>query len=121
MQCPFCQQDMTSIDNVNVDSETPPPRQSMVWVCRNCPLEVRVMAEKDTETERHWIAKHTSIFLYHKDKRYCLHWDHIKKSFDIRDCSASSGLGIILQTKVQPTSITPDNAYDKFLTYLTFS
>jgi hypothetical protein len=116
MQCPFCQQDMKSIDN-----GTPGPQLSMMWVCKKCPQEVRISAEKDAETEQHWITKHTSIFVKHKEKEYCLHWDHLNKSFDIRDCSATSGMGIVLRIGVMPNSITPSNAYEKFLTYITFS
>jgi hypothetical protein len=116
MQCPFCQLDMKSIDN-----GTPGPRLSMFWVCKNCPHEVRISAEKDIETEQHWITRSMSIFVFHKDKEYCLHWNYIGKVFSIVECSATSGLGIVLSLKTMPTTVTPENAYDKFLTYITFS
>ncbi len=116
MQCPFCQQDMKAIDNGNS-----PPRLSMVWICKQCPNEVRIQAEKDTETEQHWINKHMSIFVKYNDKEFCLHWDYINKQFDIRDTGKSTGTGYIFRTQVMPTTVTPTNALDKLRIYIVFS
>lgn len=115
MQCPFCQQDMKAIDNGKA------PKLAMVWVCRKCPKEVRVMAEKNVETEV-WTATHMSIFVEHKEKEFCLHWDYVNKSFDIRDTAKSSGRdSYIFKTAVMPTTVTPTNALDKLQIYLIFS
>src|SRR5271169_3185728 len=105
MQCPYCQQEMKSLDNGN-----PPPQLAMTWICKKCPNQVRVMGEKEMETE-HWAIKHMSIFVHHAGKEYCLHWDYINKYFDIRDTATSTGRhSYIFRIDTLPTTVTPDNA-----------
>lgn len=117
MQCPFCRQEMKSIDNGQ-----PPPRLAMTWICKLCPSEVRVMSERTIEADAPWMIKHMSIFVLYNDKEYCLHWDYINKYFDIRDTATSTGRNsYIFRTYVMPDSVTPDNALEKLKTYLIFS
>jgi hypothetical protein len=116
MQCPFCKAEMKAIDDGK-----PPPRLAMTWVCKQCPNEVRQMAEKDVDTEE-WHVKHLSIFVRHNDKEYCLHWNYVNKHFDIRDIARFTGRdSYIFRLNVLPDSITLDNALDKLKTYLLFS
>lgn len=116
MQCPFCHYDMTSID-----SGRPLPQLSMIWVCKQCPNEVRIIAEKDVETEQHWLIKHMSIFVKNGDKQFCLHWDYFRKYFDICDTNKTHGPdSYIFRTQVMPTTITPSNALDKLKIYILF-
>lgn len=106
---------MKSIDNGSA------PRLTTIWVCHQCPNEVRLLAEKDTETEI-WKNRHLSIFVEHNEKEYCLHWDYINNWFDIRDTAATFGHNnYIVRLSIMPHSITPTNARDKLITYLIFS
>jgi hypothetical protein len=113
MQCPFCQQEMRSLDNGQ-----PPPRLSMTWICESCPNEVRVRSEKTINTDQ-WETKHLSIFVIHNDTEYCLHWDYLNNYFDVRETATSSTI-YVLRTTSMPTTITPTNALDKLKTYLIF-
>jgi hypothetical protein len=116
MECPFCKQPMKSLD-----SGTPSPGLQMVWICKNCVNEVRVLAEKQLPAQEVWVARHISIFVHHKEKEYCMHWNYDNKYFMILDCDKDTGSKEIMSTNQMPTSVTPDNAYDKFLVYVTFS
>lgn len=115
MECPFCHQSMYSIDN-----GSPPPCLSVIWVCHNCPQEVRVLSEKDVEEEQHWLTRTLSIFVNHKDKQYCLLWDYVRKQFGILDVRSDAGSGPVFLTSNLPTGITPDNALDKLKIFITF-
>lgn len=115
MQCPFCQQEMKSIDNGR-----PPPHLVMTWICKQCINEVRVLAEKNEETEQ-WIVEHTCIFVKHNSKEYCLHWDYVSNHFDIRDIATSAGKdSYLFRTSSLPHTLTPDNSLEKLKTWLIF-
>lgn len=105
-----------------IDNGKPPPRLNVVWVCKNCVNEVRVMGDKNVDTGE-WTPRHMSIFVLHNDKLYCLHWDYQAGCFDIRDtATASPGPhSYIFRTPTMPDTITPDNALDKLRVYLLFS
>jgi len=92
----------------------------MIWICKSCINEVRVIAEKNVDTEV-WTTNHMAIFVEHREIEYCLHWDYVNKWFDIRDTAKSSGQdSYIFRTTVMPSKITPDNALEKLKTYLVF-
>jgi hypothetical protein len=114
MKCPFCKQPMKPIDN-----GMPEPGLQMVWICKNCANEVRVVGERELSDQENWVVQRLSIFVFHKEKEYCMHWDYLKNCFAIYKCWDTGGE--IMSTNQMPTSVTPDNAYDKFLVYVTFS
>lgn len=113
MQCPFCQRAMRSLDN------TPSlPRLSMLWICDQCPHEVRIISERKThEVDAEWETRRLSIFVFHRDQEYCLHWNFMDHTFSVIDPLSD---GHIFSTSIMPTTITPDNALDKLKLYLLF-
>lgn len=114
MQCPFCQQTMKSLD-----SGPTLPRLSMNWICETCPNEVRVLGERRThDADAKWEVRRMSIFVFHREKEYCLHWDFVNNFFYVIDPGAE---GHVLSTPVMPTTVTPSNALDKLKLFLVFS
>jgi len=109
MNCLYCQQEMKNLSN---------PHSNGVWQCLQCPHEVRFQ-------ERNNSLARISIFVKKDDKEYCLHWytnafpvDQPDNRFDI---SVVSDVGqTIFKSDIVPENLTPSNAYQKLLTYLTF-
>lgn len=115
MQCPFCNHPMYSLDNGPIL-----PQLSMLWICKQCPNEVRIQSQKDTETEQHWITRYLSIFVSHRDIKYCLNWDYKQSIFQIIDTSTDTGSSPVFSTHILPT-ISPENALTKLQLYILFS
>lgn len=113
MLCPFCQQEMRSIDNGKFA-----PRLRMVWICKNCIHEVRAAAEQNVETQV-WVINDISIFVFYNDKEYCLHQDYLKHQFELIEVNDYSD-GNIFRTTTMPINLTPTNALEKLKIYLLF-
>jgi hypothetical protein len=105
----------------SIDNGKPPPRLNMVWVCKNCVNEVRILADKDQTGI--WVPRQMSILVPHNDRLYCMHWDYVNQYFDVRDTATSSPgpNDVIFRTQMMPDFITPDNAKVKLQVYLLFS
>jgi hypothetical protein len=101
MNCLYCQKETIEIPGL-WDS----------WQCSNCPHRIRFIGNK------------ICIFVPHNHLNYVLSWED-NKIFSIY-LSNSRRDQNILRTPISinnymPNVITPDNAYQKLLTFLTFS
>jgi hypothetical protein len=113
MNCVYCQQKMK-----NLFPDESYKRISTVWQCKNCPREVRVIENFQSAGTINRI----SIFIFHHGKEYCLHWRSDTSQLHVLDTTKDSADHIVDGPKnYLPNIITPQNALQKLLTFLTFS
>ena len=106
MKCPYCQQEAKVITSSFVTDD-----DVKIWQCLNCPLEVRF-----------W-KKMINIFVIHNSKEYCMSWRKLENRLYIF-CISTKIITPVCEMRTAPdflpNVITPNNAYQKLQTFLTF-